>query len=214
MTTTSRARRYFAAAAFAAAAFCSFATTSAMAREPTDSASAEDVAAVRAFARRFYSWYVPAATGKDPKSLLQTSQMRAAVAPDLLARLQSDSEAQGKEASGDLVGLDFDPFLASQDPCDRYDAGRVTRRGPVFAVEIHGAGGCSSHDGPDLVADVSRHEGSWRFVNFHYPGQVPTDLLTLLDRLREDRRKSAPAPRPPGNPSAPTAADGRRNRRG
>ena len=43
--------------------------------------------------------------------------------PDLVRALKIDSEAQSR-AKGELVGIDFDPFVGSQDPADRYEATR------------------------------------------------------------------------------------------
>ena len=84
--------------------------------------------------------------------------------------------------------MDFDPFLASQDPCDRYEVGAATRQGPSYLVDIHGAGGCEKHDKPDVVAELVLRSGTWMFVNFHYPPDSG-DLLTVLRLLREDRQK-------------------------
>ena len=46
-------------------------------------------------------------------------------------RLREDAKAQAK-VKGEIVGLDSDPFLASYDPCERYEVGTVTQSGEHF----------------------------------------------------------------------------------
>ena len=43
----------------------------------------------------------------------------------LLQALRVDSEASA-HAKDDIVGLDFDPFIGSQDPANRYEARNAT----------------------------------------------------------------------------------------
>jgi hypothetical protein len=143
---------------------------------------------VRHFAARFYGWYVKRAADSDRIGMLTTEEMRQALAPELLQALKRDYEAQAQD-NDYIVGLDFDPFLAASDPCDRYEVGKIVKKGKGYWAEIHGVGGCASHDEPDLFAELTSRNGDWKFVNFHYPGPFAKDLLSLLARLQIDRLK-------------------------
>ena len=48
--------------------------------------------------------------------------------PALLQALKLDSEAAAR-AKGEIVGIDFDPFVGGQDADDHYEARRVTWEG-------------------------------------------------------------------------------------
>jgi FlaG/FlaF family flagellin (archaellin) len=80
----------------------------------------------RDFVQRFYDWYVPIAL-KDNAGNPSDRALRYkshAFSPELLTQLKEDSTAQAK-AKGEIVGLDFDPFLNSQHPGERYTAEKV-----------------------------------------------------------------------------------------
>lgn len=57
--------------------------------------------------------------------------------PELFHALCEDSETS-KKAKGEIVGLDFDPFLNSQDPHARYEVGNVVPAGDSYRVEVLG----------------------------------------------------------------------------
>ena len=56
--------------------------------------------------------------------------------PELSSALKEDSDAQAK-VSDDIVGIAFDPFLNSQDPCGRYDVGTTRLRAGRYRVAVH-----------------------------------------------------------------------------
>jgi hypothetical protein len=104
--------------------------------------------------------------------------------------LRIDSEAQAR-AKGELVGLDFDPFLGSQDPADRYEARHATVNGGTCSVGVWRASPtdtAAKMDKPEAVAELRQQNGRWQFVNFRYSVGGP-DLLHLLANLRDERRK-------------------------
>lgn len=152
------------------------------ARAATDSAriAREEVA-------RFYSWYVPAAqnAGADIRALRDP---RWHFGPALVAALPADSAA-AEASPGEIVGLDMDPFLNAQDPCDRYAPSAVRRSGTAFLVDVVGSGGCGRHRGPDVTVRVVFRGLTPVFVNFLYPKPVSDDLLHLLAQLAAGRAK-------------------------
>jgi hypothetical protein len=105
--------------------------------------------------------------------------------PPFLTALKSDFEAQ-EAASTEITGLDFDPFLNTQDPCEHYEAGMVSKRHERFYADIHSVCAGQRSAGAVLVAELQRSGGNLLFANFFYTKEG-SDLLTILRRLRESR---------------------------
>jgi hypothetical protein len=85
--------------------------------------------------------------------------------------------------------LDFDPFLCSQDPAQRYLAGKTTRQGGACLVEIRRSGHVAGR--PDVVAELTYGDDRWTFVNFHYGKSAYSEdenLLATLKTLQRDRQ--------------------------
>jgi len=148
--------------------------------------SADPAASAHGFVDRFYAWYVPLIV--SPKGApgwdIVLTKARTDLSPELNLALKADSDASKKNAN-EVVGLDFDPFLNSQDPCQHYTVGKAAMGKGVFDVEIRCVG--SKDKQPDLIAEVAQRNGQWMFVNFVYPGNG--DLLKVLKQLAEERAK-------------------------
>ena len=146
--------------------------------------------APRDFVQGFYNWYVPLALKDtaEPAFNLALKSRSAAFNPELLNALREDSAAQAK-VTGDIVGLDFDPFLYSQDPDASFEFGAATQKGAGNRVDIFAMRSGKKSAKPAVTAEVVQKDGRWVFVNFHYPDG--TDLLSILKTLRDERKKSA-----------------------
>jgi hypothetical protein len=149
--------------------------------------SAEVSESAREFVQQFYSWYLPQA-GAGERWDFVLKDRSSVFTPELARALREDSVAQAK-VQGEIVGLDFDPFLASQDPCERYEAGSAVAKRASYWVSVYGVCSGKRHDKADVVAEVIRKDDRWVFVNFHY--SKDGNLLAVLKTLREDRGKSA-----------------------
>ncbi len=152
--------------------------------------SEEAQSALHSFVQEFYDWYVPKARADNPGPAWDIAlKSRGSVFAPVLARaLKGDSEAQAK-AQGEIVGLDFDPFLSAQDPCGHYEAGRGVHKGKSYWVNVYGVCSGKRHEKADVVAELIQQDDHWAFVNFHYP--TDRDLLAVLKSLREGREKPA-----------------------
>lgn len=154
---------------------------------------ADTAAAVSAFVQGFYDWYVlhDTATGeldwRGIRSAITTRE--AAFDSSLVDALEEDERAQREDTTGNIVGLEFDPFLNAQDICGRYVAGTVRRDAGGFLVNVFAACGGRRDSLPNLVASVAGREGSWVFMNLLYPGEPATDLRTALADLRREGRR-------------------------
>jgi hypothetical protein len=141
-----------------------------------------------AFVKKFYDWYVPIALKPDLKedsSNVAIAKRGALFDAPLLKALKEDAEA-ARKSPGDIVGLDFDPFLNSQDPDDKYVVGGVTETDGLYRVEVYGIRkGQKREAKPSVVAEVKPAKTSFVFTNFLYGEDG--DLVAVLKQLADDR---------------------------
>lgn len=139
----------------------------------------------RSFVQSFYKWYVT----KDVADS-RYKERASAFSPQLLKQLDDDYAASQRN-SGEIVGLDFDPFLATNsDPYAKYVVTKVTKKGSNYLVQVEGSGGRTvGHT--YIVPEVSYKNGKCQFVNFHYSDFKPPDdnLVSILKFLSNERRK-------------------------
>jgi hypothetical protein len=138
--------------------------------------------------REFYAWYVPIANGPSavPTWFAAMSRNPAVLDTQLLAALRADSTAQS-HAEGEIAGLDWDPFLATQDPCERYDVGSATGEGDTRLIPVQGNCTGTEKSGPDVIVEARRNGSSWLLINFRYPKQ-DSDLVSALRELHREVR--------------------------
>lgn len=170
-----------------------FAITTACGKHAAAPAGADEAASCRQFAQSFLDWYVPLTQTavNGPASDVVLKRKADVLDPDLFKALMEDSEAQAR-AKGDIVGIDFDPFLGSQDPASRYQARGGTSHGGRCSVEVwdaSAAGKTENTGKPNVIAELAGGNGRWRFLNFRYP-DLNSDLLGVLAQLGKDRRNS------------------------
>ena len=146
-------------------------------------------AATRAVAS-FYAWYVPMARSDPGPAMRALRERRAQFSTAIVDALRADSlaTAQGGE---EIDGLDADPFLNAQDPCEEYRPIRTVRRGRSYWVDVRGTGGCAPHDAPDVTVAIIWRAAQPVFVNFRYSPRRGDDLLSHLHELADRRRKAA-----------------------
>jgi hypothetical protein len=145
------------------------------------SASPQHLAAVRAFVQQFYTWYAPIANGKHhgPAFYAVLDQQPRVLSDALLRLLTMDRQRQA-EAGNEIAGLDFDPFLDSQDPCEKYVVGDSVVIGESYRVSVYGICENEKSREPALVTEVARRDTSWVFVDFLYPRSQGAHLLGIL----------------------------------
>jgi hypothetical protein len=150
----------------------------------------DSAATARAFVESFYRWYVPIAVAdhKGPADAIALKERRGLFSSELYRALKADNDAQARTPS-ELVGLDSDPFLNTQDPCERFAIGSVKRRRDLYRVEVFAVCDGTRHDRPIALADVRMTSGHWEFVDFYHDGGKG-GLLATLRLLSKDRRKS------------------------
>jgi hypothetical protein len=151
------------------------------------------------FVQQFYNWYLAkenALTKRNSReSALEVTlrEKRSAFSPELVKGLKEDLAAS-KKSPGEIVGLDFDPFLNAQDIAERYLVGNVTPKGDHYWVEVFGVWNGQKNSNPDVVPELALENGHWIFTNFHYgKTDIPVNenLVSILEVLKKDRRKTA-----------------------
>jgi hypothetical protein len=144
-----------------------------------------DAVACRAFVQNFYNWYI--AHGTNFENAMKFKQ--AVLSNDLKEALLADLAASRKSPD-ENVGLDFDPFVNSQDPAPHYRVGKTTVKEGTCWAEVHAVPATDKTSKPDATAEVRPEGGNWKFVNFHYGsdnGAENENLVSILRRLKRDR---------------------------
>lgn len=169
----------------------------ALATPTAASAPAKDAKtpSAQVFVQGFYDWYVGQAKQSNPNLIdAALAGKRWPMSEAIQTALKADEVAQAKTPD-DIVGIDFDPFLAAQDECWPYKTGKVTEMAGKTHVEVFGHCGKMHPDLPDVIAELEQHDGKWVFVNFIYPGdpgQPDGDLLKTLKELQDERDHPSP----------------------
>ena len=140
----------------------------------------EAVAAAR-FTQAFYDWY--AAHNQNLDTAI--AKKPTVFAPQLLEELRADLAASAKSPD-EVVGLDWDPFTNTQDPCNPYSVGRVTRRADTLLIAVSGS--CDIAQ-PAVLAELRRSGSDWQFVDLRHVGEAGS-LLGDLAKLREERKET------------------------
>lgn len=151
-------------------------------------AESKEVKAVRSFVQRFYDWYTPKASSDEhsvPTWYLAVDQKSSLLEPKLLKAIRQDIAAQ-KKATHDQEGLDFDPFMNSQDPDPRYAVGKIRKKGRYYYVSMRRVLE-KTHRIAEVavIAKVEKYMGSYRFADFI----DPTEGWTLMGTLKELRKE-------------------------
>jgi hypothetical protein len=150
------------------------------------------------FVQRFYDWYLARENALTKENSQKSadevalSEKASVFSSELVRALREDSAAS-KKSPGEIVGLDFDPFLNAQDVPERYLVGKVQRKSDHWLVEVFGLWNGKKNSSPDVIPELVLRNGRWIFVNFHYPeSKIPINenLLGVLKELKKSRGKT------------------------
>lgn len=151
-------------------------------------------ASCKKFVQGFYNWYIPSLSksANSPSPSIAIESKKSSFDPVLYRKLKDDFDASAK-VSGEIVGLDFDPYLNAQDFGDKYIVSKVTpKKNGTYWVDVHSIMGGKRNPKPDVTPEVAYRNGKWQFVNFHYgKSDIPVNenLISILNVLKKDREK-------------------------
>jgi hypothetical protein len=172
----------------------SFAVGALHAQPPTTPSQSQDCGP---FVQQFYKWYVAKVNASMKRNSRESAlevtlrEKRSSFSPELVKGLKEDLAAS-KKSPGEIVGLDFDPFLNAQDIAERYLVGKITPKGDHYWVEVFGVWEGHKNSNPDVVPELAFENGQWIFTNFHYgKTDIPVNenLVSILQILKKDRRE-------------------------
>ena len=148
----------------------------------------------RVFVQSFYDWYVikkdkqPDIRGTE-EALKQKKEL---FDSPLYKELMEDQNAAAK-APGELVGLDFDPFVNANGLIyNKYQTGKAICKGTTCRVPIYGIEPGKKQKFV-VEAEVGTKNGRYFFTNFHYgktASPANENLLSLLGELKKERRNT------------------------
>jgi len=160
-------------------------------------APASQSAACAQFVQKFYDWYLATenaqmkAGSKESAEEVALREKQSNFSPALVKGLKED-RAAAKKNSGEIVGLDFDPFLNSQESPSRCVVGKVTSKDGHYRVEVFVILEKKKSAKPDVTPELVFEKGHWVFTNFHYgSSSIPANenLVSVLQQLKKDRTK-------------------------
>lgn len=140
----------------------------------------------RRFVENFYARYTPAAAevSSAQKWKKERSWTYKALSPTLARSLRLNDLANST-AAGVSVGIDFDPFLGTQDPESKYFIGKIARVGQRYLANVYSRARRAANQKADVIAEFENAGGHWRFTNFHYSGRG--NLVGILHQLSARR---------------------------
>lgn len=141
------------------------------------SGGAADTVRAREHVQRFLDQYIGLSGHAGPAYLQLLSSHAGPLDSALATALREDAEFGDQRATGgSREGINFDPFLGSQDPCPRYEARDAVQHGVTYRVTVHPTCAGSSPKSSPVYA-VVHGGGQWRIANVFYE---KTDLRSLL----------------------------------
>jgi hypothetical protein len=149
----------------------------------------------RNFVQQFYTWYLGRNALIDKSRSAGPSwddvlKLRPEVLSPGLLSLLKDDLAASRANSEEVVGLDWDPFLATQDPSAKFEVDSVSMKNSHCYAVVNGIEHGKKQE--TVVPELTAASDTWVFVNFHYNDQPPQDenLIATLKQLRDQRKKS------------------------
>jgi hypothetical protein len=147
------------------------------------------------FVQDFYDWYnkINPADQSSPTLESAIEKKPNAFSTDLLTLIKADIAAQDK-VEGEIVGLDFDPILATNsDNADKYVIGKVIPKGKTQWVEVYSIFSGKKSEKPIAIPEIEYKNKHWMFVNFHYgKTEYPENenLISVLKALADSRKEN------------------------
>jgi hypothetical protein len=137
-------------------------------------------------ARAFYSSYVKIQGSPSDYILAKRSEL---ITEQLAAALHEDRAAAAANAD-EIVGFDADPFLDTQDPCERYEPAAGQGDGKRAVLPVFGTCAGKRDDKPAFRVELVQKQDRWRISNIYF--ERGSDLLSELRQLKKDRETPSP----------------------
>lgn len=155
--------------------------------------ASDGLAKCKTFVQSFYDWYGAAQRKSDAGLSIENlmKQKKNNFTAELSTLLLDDAKAQSKAAE-EIVGLDFDPVLATNaEPAQRYVTDSVRRHEGSYRASVYEIRDGKRSSKPVVEPDLIFDHGLWKFSNFYYIGGTEPDsnLIKILKTLKKDRKE-------------------------
>jgi len=145
----------------------------------------------REFVQGFYDWYIAKETSSEGSGSTDDDVLRfkPKVLSSKLRRMLIEEYAADAKMNGDLdLQLDFDPYINAQDNAVKVAVRKVTYHDGKCRASVWLVPPVANYDlvNPELTFE----NGTWVFINFHYPDpETPSDenLIDMLIMLPKKR---------------------------
>ncbi|HEY5063070.1 MAG TPA: hypothetical protein VII52_16135 [Gemmatimonadaceae bacterium] len=150
-------------------------------------AATDSTAAMRQFVQGFYDWYTPIALADNhfPADWRVLSSAPSYLDAGLASALRADSVAS-LIVPDQRETLNFDPFLASQDPCPRYEVTDVRSAPRGYRVRVRPICADPRWQTATPVVVVIPDAGHWKIANVFYEND---DLRSMLCQFAKGDRR-------------------------
>ena len=150
----------------------------------------------REFVRSFYDWYFDRLNAAKTRQIAGPSDYDVLTlkpqlfTPELRKKLHEDA-VEASRNPGEIVGLDFDPFINAQDWEGKYWVNSVYLIDSTCRASVWGMDAGKKVDIVHPVLKITN--GNWIFVDFFYPqetGRVDASLMGILTDLHNERERT------------------------
>jgi len=153
-------------------------------------AAKPDENSCRRFVQDFYDWYLAHGRGGGSGASIAPHGQRF-FEHGLWEKLKADDAAQSH--ADEIVGLDFDPILNSQDPSPRFRVQTAKLTGNRCDATVVGLD--QGVERERILPELGFRDGRWVFLNFHYKFEIngklqDGDLISILNDLARDRART------------------------
>lgn len=167
-----------------------------VARATPASATEAQNLSCKKYVQSFYDWYMAKCedTKTEDPSLLVFKNKSFAFSKELETKLKEDDSVAAL-FPGEIVGLDFDPFLNAQDVATKYTVEKITNSAEKFRADVFNVYNGTKSSKPVVIPELIFQNGKWVFVNFIYPGASRAENQNLLSTLDQIKKNRPPLPK-------------------
>jgi len=135
----------------------------------------------------FYDWYLPRALKETSSPAWEQAIKYKPNVFDgpLRTALKADLAAQAK-AKDEIVGLDFDPFLNSQDPQGKYKVVKVEEKGLKMFATVRCVVNGNTTPHPIIQVEIYHGREGWLLTNFIADNESLLHILAVQAKKRGD----------------------------
>jgi hypothetical protein len=156
---------------------------------------AGDKTSAKAFVQQFYDWYVPLYQKGQLRQRNQVSPAQTALSQKkdyfdnrLFNALSTYYNTPAPKGAEDVLGIDIDPFLSSQDLDFHYTIAGIKQKGANYLANVRcitnkRIAHTAATGEASVIVEVGKIKGRWKLIDFRYDnGSDIFDLITAYNK--------------------------------